>query len=105
MTRLGEALKEEARRLLQVNDRKKTKTPKKKAPKTFFETWKREREDWFRYYRENPAFEAPGGEVANIYDYLTPTGYDREGRKVGFIESARKTGPPLVSDAKKNEPF
>lgn len=49
-------------------------------------SWKKKRDRWTKYYSEHSDLEAPAGELANMIDGLTPDGYDKEGRKVSFIE-------------------
>jgi len=54
--------------------------------------WKRKRKAWFKHYSEHPTSEAPAGEIVNILEGLTPDGYDKQGRKVSFVEQ----GKPVI---------
>ena len=66
----------------------------KKNRSVGYRKWEKKRKEWFEYYKKNPTFEAPTGELANILDFLTPKGYDKEGRKVSFVEA----GKPGISN-------
>lgn len=66
---------------------KRLKREKESRPKSIsFRKWRKEREYWFKYYKEHPGYDAPAGEIANIIDGLTPSGYNKEDRKVSFVE-------------------
>ncbi len=62
--------------------KRKIKAPERKA----LERWREKRSRWVKHCTENPGYDAPAGELANMIDGLTPDGYNKKGRKVSFVE-------------------
>jgi hypothetical protein len=58
-----------------------------KAQDDFEATWKAERDAWSA--ASLAGHEAPAGEVCNMLEGLTPSGRNRQGRKVSFVEQGR----------------
>ena len=59
------------------------------------EIWKKKREAWTSQSSRG-LYEPLAGEIANMLEGLTPDGYDRNGRKVSFVE----IGKPLHEEEK-----
>jgi len=69
-------LKERLRRL--------KKEKESRARGASFRKWKKERAEFTQKCREGYSPEA--GELANMIDGLTPDGYNKNGKKVSFVE-------------------
>jgi len=74
---------------------KKGKKIGKKGKETGKETegaaarkWKLKRTEFVARCK-TAGYSPEGGELANFWDGLTPDGYNKEGKKVGFIEKGR----------------
>lgn len=50
-------------------------------------TWKKERAEFAQKCKDGRSPE--GGELANFMDGLTPAGYDKNGKKVSFVERGK----------------
>lgn len=82
--RLEDLMKEKKARAVDQNVGLTNQAPiSKKNPG---KSWKEKRERWAKRYKEHPGIDAPAGELANMIDGLTPDGYDKQGRKVSFVE-------------------
>jgi len=65
-----------------------------KAQGDFEATWKAERAAWSA--ASLAGYDAPAGEVCNMLEGLTPSGRDRKGRQVSFVERGKSPWPSFI---------